>query len=153
MTILIIWSGFNYYPAGQVIASLDKAQPNYLSAAASNKRQIQWTRAQSNPSTYRNIGLMETLKLIRIRFIALSSYSNEKCAGRPIVNGWRCPQARRHGGTFRGRAPPNECLCPQTKIVPPPREDCAPKKLTGWGYWSANRGLRLPNWGLPPAFS
>ena len=35
-------------------------------------------------------------------------------------------QARRQGGAFRGRAPPNELLCP-------PREDCAPKNLTGSG--------------------
>ena len=35
-------------------------------------------------------------------------------------------QTQRHGGAYRGRAP-------QTKIVPPPCEDRAPKKLRGSG--------------------
>ena len=34
-------------------------------------------------------------------------------------------------GAFRGRAPPNHCLCPPNENCAPPRENCALKKLTG----------------------
>ena len=40
-------------------------------------------------------------------------------------------QARRHGGAFRDRAPPNDCLSPPNENCAPPSEVCAPKKLTG----------------------
>ena len=40
-------------------------------------------------------------------------------------------QTRRHGKAFRGHAPRITACPPQTRIVLPPSEDCAPKKLTG----------------------
>ena len=42
-------------------------------------------------------------------------------------------QGRRHGGAFRSRAPPSDCLCPPKQKLCPLSEDCAPKKLTGSG--------------------
>ena len=42
-------------------------------------------------------------------------------------------QTRRHEGGYRDRTPQLTACAPQTKIVPPPSEDCAPKKLTGSG--------------------
>ena len=36
-------------------------------------------------------------------------------------------------GAFRGRAPPNDCLCPPNENCAPPSEGCAPQKLTGLG--------------------
>ena len=42
-------------------------------------------------------------------------------------------------------SPPNDCLCPlQTKIVPPPSEDCAPKKLTGSGLLKCKSRPKTP---------
>ena len=52
-------------------------------------------------------------------------------------------QARRQGWAFRGCASPNDCLCPQTKIVPP-SEDCAPKKLTGLGLLECKSRPKTP---------
>ena len=47
-------------------------------------------------------------------------------------------------GVFRGRAPPNDCFAPpQTKIVPTPCEDCAPKKLTGSGELECKSRAKL----------
>ena len=45
-----------------------------------------------------------------------------------------CHQTRRHGGAFRGRAPPKWLLAPPpNENCAQPSEDCAPKKLTGLG--------------------
>ena len=53
-------------------------------------------------------------------------------------------QTWHHGGAYRGRAPPNDCLCPPSKnCAPPPSEDCAPKKLTGLGLLECKS---RPNW-------
>ena len=40
-------------------------------------------------------------------------------------------QTRSHGGHIEAVPPQMTACAPQTKIVPPPSEDCAPKKLTG----------------------
>ena len=44
-------------------------------------------------------------------------------------------QTRRHGGAFRGRAPPPQMTscAPPNENCAPPSEDCAPMKLTGLG--------------------
>ena len=39
---------------------------------------------------------------------------------------------RRHGGAYRGSAPPNDCLCPPTKIVPPKQGLC-PEEISRLG--------------------
>ena len=47
-------------------------------------------------------------------------------------------------GAFRGRAPPNDCLCPpQAKIVPS-QARTAPKKLTGSGLLKCKSGHNTP---------
>ena len=46
-------------------------------------------------------------------------------------------------GAFRGRAPPNDCLCPTKRKLCPPSEDCAPKKLTGPGLLECKLGPKL----------
>ena len=40
-------------------------------------------------------------------------------------------QAQCDRGAFRGRTPPNHCLCLPRRELFPPSEDCATKKLTG----------------------
>ena len=45
-------------------------------------------------------------------------------------------QTRRHGGAYRGRAPPN-------KNCAPPSEDCASKKFTGSGLLECKSRPRL----------
>ena len=42
-------------------------------------------------------------------------------------------QAQCHGGTFRGRAPLNDCLCPLNESCASTSEECAPKKVIGSG--------------------
>ena len=53
-------------------------------------------------------------------------------------------QARRPGG-HSGAVPGMSACAPPNENCASPSEDCAPKKLQARGYWSANRGLRLPN--------
>ena len=55
-------------------------------------------------------------------------------------------QARCHGG--HSAAVPSQMIA-----CAPWTEDCAPQKYQARSYWSANRGLRLRNWCLPPVFS
>ena len=43
-------------------------------------------------------------------------------------------QTRRHGGTFRGRAPQMSACAPQTKFVPPQRGLCPEKINKKWCY-------------------
>ena len=38
-------------------------------------------------------------------------------------------QARRHGGSFRDRAPSNDCLCPQNKNCAPPQQGLCPEEI------------------------
>ena len=53
-------------------------------------------------------------------------------------------QTRRHGGAYRGRAPPNWLLVlPQTKIVPPQARTVPPKKLTGSGLLERKSRFKL----------
>ena len=46
-------------------------------------------------------------------------------------------------GGIRGRVPQMTACAPQTKIVPPPSEDCAPKKLTGSGLLECKSWAKL----------
>ena len=60
-----------------------------------------------------------------------------------FINNIQHHQTRRHGGAYRGRAPPNDCLCPPNENCAPPSEDCAPKKLAGSGLLECKLRLKL----------
>ena len=38
-------------------------------------------------------------------------------------------QTRRHGGAYRGRAPPNDCLCPPRRKLCPPKRGLCPEEI------------------------
>ena len=42
-------------------------------------------------------------------------------------------QARRHGGAFRGCAPPNDCLCPPEWKLSPPKRGLCPEEINRLG--------------------
>ena len=57
-----------------------------------------------------------------------------------IANSWLPDPAPRWA--YRGRAPPTDCLCPQTKIVPPKRGLC-PKEINRLGASGAQIEVQI----------
>ena len=43
------------------------------------------------------------------------------------------PQTRRHGVAYRGRAPPNDCLCPPKRKLCPPKRGLCPEEINRLG--------------------
>ena len=62
-------------------------------------------------------------------------------------------QTRRHEGANRGRALPTDCLCPQTKIVPPPKRGLCPEEINRLVASGAQIEVQISVfWGLTPDF-
>ena len=62
-------------------------------------------------------------------------------------------QTRRHEGANRGRALPTNCLCPQTKIVPPPKRGLCPEEINRLVASGAQIEVQISVfWGLTPDF-
>ena len=59
-------------------------------------------------------------------------------------------QARRHGGVFRGRAPPNDCLCPPKRKLCLPKRGLCPEEINRLGATGVQ--IEAENWCLPPVF-
>ena len=51
----------------------------------------------------------------------------------PISFGLSNWQTRRHGRAFRGRAPPNDCLCPPKWLLVPPKQGLCPEEINRLG--------------------
>ena len=50
-----------------------------------------------------------------------------------FINNIQHHQTRRHGGAYRGRAPPNDCLCPPKRKLCPPKQGLCPEEISRLG--------------------
>ena len=72
--------------------------------------------------------------------------------GRSILMGGRVPPDPAPRGPYRGFAPPTDCLCPQTKIVPP-QGGLYPDKINRLGASGAQIEVQISVFGgLTPDF-
>ena len=88
-TTIIVWSGFNLHP-GNVVAFLDKTfYDDYLCLELRTSSKFS---GQELKKIYRDIGSLETSKLVQISPHMKHSYRNEKCADHSMVSVWRCSE-------------------------------------------------------------
>ena len=52
-------------------------------------------------------------------------------------------QTRRHGGAYRGRAPPTDCLCPPKQKLCPPKRGLCPEEIKSLGVFGAQIEVQI----------
>ena len=66
----------------------------------------------------------------------------------------RFAQTRRHGGAYRGRAPPSDCLCPPKRKLCPPKRGLCPEEINRLGASGAQIEVQISVFcGLTPDLS